>query len=344
MFSEVHAAAIRSHRGTLRTGRMDFFSSASASESRRRPCCLHWRLLPTRLLSSCRVPADLGHPRSGFRSVSNHGDAALHVGLTTLLLSLCGPAAGDPRTTVAGQTCAPGAALSGSLLADNFVPAMDQLNTNVSAHGFGTSAVGSGGPNMVFGLGQCLRDLSPVDCKLCFAEVRSLLPKCYPRVGGRLYLDGCFGRYANYSFFGEAVDATADAITCGAGSRQPRAFGAAVGAGDPGVRGGLVCRVAPRLSRSRSAGRASTPPPARSASAPRPTRWRGARRRRRDGRSSRAATSATPPAGSGMSMPRRRQVRRFPTIFLGTFFRSLASARANAFQFNSMLLDFYISR
>jgi hypothetical protein len=153
---------------------------------------------------------------------------------------------------VAGQTCAPGAALSGSLLADNFVPAMDQLNTNVSAHGFGTSAVGSGGPNTVFGLGQCLRDLSPVDCKLCFAEVRSLLPKCYPRVGGRLYLDGCFGRYANYSFFGEAVDATADAITCGAGSRQPRAFGAAVGAGDPGVRGGLVCRQWRRGFRARA--------------------------------------------------------------------------------------------
>jgi hypothetical protein len=191
-------------------------------------------------------PSRPGHPRSGFRSVSTHGDAALHVGLTTLLLSLCGPAAGDPRTTVAGQTCAPGAALSGSLLADNFVPAMDQLNTNVSAHGFGTSAVGSGGPNTVFGLGQCLRDLSPVDCKLCFAEVRSLLPKCYPRVGGRLYLDGCFGRYANYSFFGEAVYAAADAVACGARSRQPLAFGAAVraaldsvtaAAGAPGSQG-----------------------------------------------------------------------------------------------------------
>ncbi|KAK3161047.1 hypothetical protein QOZ80_1BG0070960 [Eleusine coracana subsp. coracana] len=148
--------------------------------------------------------------------------------LLLIIISLYGaPAWCDPRTAVAGQTCAPGSAVSGSLLADNFVPAMDDLNSNVSAHGFGTSAVGSGGPNTVFGLGQCLRDLSPVDCKLCFAEVRSLLPKCYPRAGGRLYLDGCFGRYGNYSFFHEAVDPAADVATCAGGGTRS-AFGDAV--------------------------------------------------------------------------------------------------------------------
>ncbi|KAG2589366.1 hypothetical protein PVAP13_5NG239300 [Panicum virgatum] len=154
-----------------------------------------------------------------------------------VILALCPAASADPRASVAGQACAPGTAVSASALADNFVPAMDDLNTNVSAHGFGTSAVGgSGGPNTVFGLGQCMRDLSPVDCKLCFAEVRSLLPKCYPRVGGRLYLDGCFGRYGNYSFFGEALDAAADAAVCSSaaeggnytGAAGPRAFAAAV--------------------------------------------------------------------------------------------------------------------
>jgi len=147
-----------------------------------------------------------------------------------ILLALCSAASADPRTSVAGQTCAPGTAVSGSTLADNFVPSMDELNTNVSAHGFGTSAVGSG-PNTVFGLDQCFRDLSPVDCKLCFAEVRSLLPKCYPRVGGRLYLDGCFGRYGNYSFFREALDAASDARVCAEGNytgADPRAFGDAV--------------------------------------------------------------------------------------------------------------------
>ncbi|KAF0919004.1 hypothetical protein E2562_027640, partial [Oryza meyeriana var. granulata] len=133
--------------------------------------------------------------------------------VAAILLALCGGAAGDPRTAVARQACAQGGAVSGPALAVNFVPAMDDLNSNVSANGFGMSAVGSG-PNTVFGLGQCLRDLSPVDCKLCFAEVRSLLPKCYPRAGGRLYLDGCFGRYANYSFFAEALGPD-DAVNCG---------------------------------------------------------------------------------------------------------------------------------
>ena len=138
--------------------------------------------------------------------------------LLVLACALCGAALGDPRTAVAGQSCASGEAVSGSVLADNFVPSMDDLNTNVSANnGFGTSAVGTAGPNTVFGLGQCLRDLSPLDCKLCFAEVRSLLPKCYPRVGGRLFLDGCFGRYANYSFFGEPLG-PADAAVCGSGA------------------------------------------------------------------------------------------------------------------------------
>ncbi|KAL5226544.1 hypothetical protein ABZP36_014809 [Zizania latifolia] len=159
---------------------------------------------------------------------ARHGRMAA-LAVLLLLLALCGGAAGDPRAAVAGQACAPSTAVSGPTLADNFVPAMDELNSNVSANEFGTSAVGTG-PNTVFGLGQCFRDLSPVDCKLCFAEVRSLLPKCYPRVGGRLYLDGCFGRYGNYSFFAEAVG-PADNVTCGTGGNytaNPRGFADAV--------------------------------------------------------------------------------------------------------------------
>ncbi|CAL4963172.1 unnamed protein product [Urochloa decumbens] len=189
-----------------------------------------------------------------------------------LIVALCFSTAwADPRTSVAGQRCAEGTAVSGSTLANNFVPAMDDLNTNVSANGFGTSAVGSGGPNTVFGLGQCLRDLPPVDCKLCFAEVRSLLPKCYPRVGGRLYLDGCFGRYANYSFFGEALGSSAadDVSVCGStsssgaegngnytGAAGPRAFGAAVRAALANVT--AAAAAAARGSRGFGAGSAAT--------------------------------------------------------------------------------------
>ncbi|CAO2174537.1 unnamed protein product [Urochloa humidicola] len=149
------------------------------------------------------------------------------------LLALCGEAACDPRSSVVRQVCALGAAASGSALANNFVPAMDSLNAIVSAYGFGAYGIGRGDSNTVFGLGQCFRDLSPADCTLCFANVRSLLPKCYPRVGGRIYLDGCFGRYGNYPFFGEAVDSANDAAVCGDGkvnytAADPHGFGDAV--------------------------------------------------------------------------------------------------------------------
>lgn len=82
---------------------------------------------------------------------------------------------GDPRTTLVGQFCNNQEPESGTVLADYFVPAMDNLYTNVSSNGYGTAGVGSG-PNAVFGLGQCLEDLSSVDCQLCFGQVPLLLP------------------------------------------------------------------------------------------------------------------------------------------------------------------------
>lgn len=250
--------------------------------------------------------------------------------LLLALLCLCGGAAGTRGRRWRGRSARLAGGV-GAALADNFVPAMDDLNSNVSANGFGTSAVGTTAglnPNAVFGLGQCYRDLSPVDCKLCFAEVRSLLPKCYPSAGGRLYLDGCFGRYANYSFFSETLGPD-DAVTCGVVGgggarrrqlhrRQParvrrrgarrarqrhgrRLLRRGAGGGD-GTRWGRRPPAAPRRSRSRSAGepqrhRLRPVPPrrgARGACAPPP---------RRAARSTSAATSATPRASSGISTP-----------------------------------------
>lgn len=258
--------------------------------------------------------------------------AALLLLLLLALLCLCGGAAGDPRTAVARQECAPGGAVSGPALADNFVPAMDDLNSNVSANGFGTSAVGTTAglnPNAVFGLGQCYRDLSPVDCKLCFAEVRSLLPKCYPSAGGRLYLDGCFGRYANYSFFSETsarrrrhlrrrrrrrrgrrqLHRRQPARVRRRGARRARQrhgrrrLRRGAGGGDGYAVGSASAGGATAFALAQCWG-ASTPPPAASASAPpRPPR-RGARPPpRRAARSTPAATSATRRASSGISTP-----------------------------------------
>ncbi|KAM0824315.1 hypothetical protein ACQ4PT_070273 [Festuca glaucescens] len=142
--------------------------------------------------------------------MATHRRAGIAALLFSVAWALCGTAAGDPRTTVAAQSCVPGSAVFGSVLADNFLASMEELQTNVSGNGYGTSTSGTRGPSNIFSLGQCLRDLSLVDCKLCFG-------KCYPRVGGRLFLDGCFGRYDNYSFFGEAVGPS-DISVCVSGS------------------------------------------------------------------------------------------------------------------------------
>lgn len=111
----------------------------------------------------------------------------------------------DPRTTKAGFQCNSTEAVSSDLLAKNFVSAMANLSTLVNEDGFGTSVVGEA-PNAVFGLAQCFKDLSSIDCQLCFSEIRSILPKCYPDTGGRIFFDGCFGRYENFSFFDQGVD------------------------------------------------------------------------------------------------------------------------------------------
>uniref|UniRef100_A0A0A9HPJ4 Protein kinase domain-containing protein n=1 Tax=Arundo donax TaxID=35708 RepID=A0A0A9HPJ4_ARUDO len=84
-------------------------------------------------------------------------------------------------------------------------------------------------PITYYGLVQCLEDLSKVDCTLCYGEIRSLLPKCYPQIGGRIYLDGCFMRYANYSFFDEIMDSL-DTSVCSSSNRSSdqRGFSSAV--------------------------------------------------------------------------------------------------------------------
>lgn len=136
---------------------------------------------------------------------------------------------GDPQTTVVRQFCNNNSlALSGAVLADNFVAAMDNLSSQVDQNGFGTAVAGTG-PNSFYALSQCFGDLGTVDCQLCFSEIRSLLPKCYPYTGGSIFLDGCFGRYENYSFFNEIFDSD-DTNVCsyGKNSSNPTSFSEAV--------------------------------------------------------------------------------------------------------------------
>jgi hypothetical protein len=135
----------------------------------------------------------------------------------------------DPRATLVREFCNKTQASDpGAVWANNFVVAFDNLKSDLEQQGYGTTSVGED-PITYYGLVQCLEDLSRVDCTLCYSEIRSLLPKCYPQIGGRIYLDGCFMRYANYSFFGEFTDSL-DTSVCSSSnhSSHQRGFSSAV--------------------------------------------------------------------------------------------------------------------
>uniref|UniRef100_A0A5B7CDR2 Putative cysteine-rich receptor-like protein kinase 42 n=1 Tax=Davidia involucrata TaxID=16924 RepID=A0A5B7CDR2_DAVIN len=56
-----------------------------------------------------------------------------------------------------------------------------------------------------------------------YASSRNTLPNCLPAIAGRIYLDGCFQRYDNYSFFNESIDPSGDTVNCSS------SYGAAIG-------------------------------------------------------------------------------------------------------------------
>ncbi|KAI3452702.1 hypothetical protein Pfo_009366 [Paulownia fortunei] len=109
-----------------------------------------------------------------------------------------------------------------TIFAANFVATMENISAQIRTSGFGIAATGSG-PDTCYGLAQCHGDLSLVDCVLCYAEGRTVLPQGYPLNGGRIYVDGCFMRVENYSFFQEYTS-TNDFAICGNNTREDSAF------------------------------------------------------------------------------------------------------------------------
>ncbi|KAI3761913.1 hypothetical protein L1987_52336 [Smallanthus sonchifolius] len=140
-----------------------------------------------------------------------------------LLLILHLPAAdSDPRATQAGNlTCGTARATTSNFI-PTFVQAMEQLSSNLnnSNNNFAvaniTNSNSSSNSNSTsfFALIQCHRDLSHTDCLVCYAVSRTAVPACLPAISGRVFLDGCFVRYDNHSFFREAVDPVTDARNC----------------------------------------------------------------------------------------------------------------------------------
>ncbi|CAA0833116.1 Cysteine-rich receptor-like protein kinase 2 [Striga hermonthica] len=139
------------------------------------------------------------------------GASALIMILSILLLP--GRLRADPRTHTVLFECTNQLEENTTIFVPNFVATMENISTQIRTSGFGRASTGFG-PNANFGLAQCYGDLSIVDCVLCNAAARTLLPQCYPYNGGRVYLDGCFTRSENYTFF-EDYTGPGDRAICG---------------------------------------------------------------------------------------------------------------------------------
>ncbi|XP_065636769.1 cysteine-rich receptor-like protein kinase 2 isoform X2 [Quercus suber] len=138
---------------------------------------------------------------------------------TSLLLQT---ATGDPRTQMVQITCGHQLVQNSSVSATNFVYTMENISQRMQGSGFGVAVTGSG-PDTNYGLGQCYGDLSLPDCELCYAEARTALPQCFPHTSGRIYFDGCFLRFENYSFF-EEYTGPGDSSVCGNTTRKNSTF------------------------------------------------------------------------------------------------------------------------
>ncbi|KAB1207871.1 Cysteine-rich receptor-like protein kinase 2 [Morella rubra] len=141
-------------------------------------------------------------------------------------LFLLQTAVGDPRSQTVNITCGHQLEHNSSVFVPNFVATMENISEQMRTSGFGAAVTGSG-PDINYGLAQCYGDLSLLDCVLCYAEARTVLPKCFPYNGGRIYLDGCFMRSENYDFF-EEYTGPSDSAMCGNTTRKSLSFGESV--------------------------------------------------------------------------------------------------------------------
>jgi hypothetical protein len=128
----------------------------------------------------------------------------------------------DPRAQTINYTCSTQLEHNGTIYVQNFVSSMENISEQIQTQSYGIAVNGTG-PDASYGFTQCYGDLSSVDCVLCFAEARTIFPQCYPYNGGRIFLDGCFMRSENYSFFQE-YKSPLDRAVCGNKTRQGLEF------------------------------------------------------------------------------------------------------------------------
>jgi hypothetical protein len=129
-----------------------------------------------------------------------------------IFFSLFSLSVSDPRASQSGLYCGTFKTPPSANFIPTFVKEMESLSQLVTDNHWGTHFVNSTPP--MYGLAQCLQDLSDIDCQLCYAASRTKLPRCLPSTSACIYLDGCFLRYDNYSFYRESVNPLIDTVNC----------------------------------------------------------------------------------------------------------------------------------
>ncbi|KAL2510260.1 Cysteine-rich receptor-like protein kinase 2 [Forsythia ovata] len=140
--------------------------------------------------------------------------------LVTLLLP--DASLGEPRAQMVKIMCENQTEHNITQFVPNFVAVMENISAQMRDFGYGMAVKGSG-PDANYGLAKCYGDLSLLDCVLCYAEARTVLPQCFPANGGRVFLDGCFMRAGNYSFLQEYTGPH-DTAVCGNRTLKSSAF------------------------------------------------------------------------------------------------------------------------
>ncbi|OIV89271.1 hypothetical protein TanjilG_23764 [Lupinus angustifolius] len=146
-------------------------------------------------------------------AIKNTSSLVFFTIVSLLLFSFVPHTVSDPRISEAGLYCGTSKSITNANYIPSFIKEMETLSQLVTNHNWGTHSVNvSDIP--IYGFAQCFNDLSHTDCLLCYAASRTKLPRCLPSVSARIYLDGCFLRYDNYSFYSEDIDPLRDTVNC----------------------------------------------------------------------------------------------------------------------------------
>ncbi|PIA29290.1 hypothetical protein AQUCO_06100063v1 [Aquilegia coerulea] len=139
-----------------------------------------------------------------------------------IIYSLIATISSQARDQVIDYKCGTVLEHNTTIFVPNFVTMMELLRDQMRNNGFGITQVGTG-PDANYGLTQCYGDITLIDCELCYSEIHIRLPGCFPYNSGRIYLDGCFMRAANYSFYDE-ITSPDDKTLCGNVTKKDSRF------------------------------------------------------------------------------------------------------------------------